>query len=67
MPLFTLFPCLWGRSHHHDPYGKTEMKTWTRVVLLNLALNATGLRAWFSPWLPLYSKDSGFSAVRWAK
>ena len=26
------------------------LKTWTRVVLLNLALIAAGLRAWLSPW-----------------
>ena len=26
------------------------LKAWTRVVLLNLALIAAGLRAWLSPW-----------------
>ena len=26
------------------------LKTWTPVVLLNLALTAVGLRAWLSPW-----------------
>ena len=26
------------------------LKTWTRIVLLNLALIAAGLRAWLSPW-----------------
>ena len=42
---------LGGRSLHSDPCGKAEMlKTWTRVVLLNLALIAAGLRAWLSPW-----------------
>ena len=29
------------------------LKSRTRVVLLNLALMAVGLRTWFSPWLPL--------------
>ena len=38
---------------HSDPHGKAEMlKTWTQVVLLNLALIAAGLRAWLSPSLP---------------
>ena len=42
---------LGGRSLHSDPCGKAEMlKTWTRIVLLNLALIAAGLRAWLSPW-----------------
>ena len=47
---FTVNPLLGGRSHHHDPYGKTKMKTWTWVVLLNPALTAVGLQAWLSPW-----------------
>ena len=35
-----------GRSLHSDPCGKAEMlKTWTQIVLLNLALTAAGLRA----------------------
>ena len=42
---FTL-PLKGGRSLHIDPCGKAEMlKAWTRVVLLNLALIAAGLRA----------------------
>ena len=42
---------LGGRSLHSDPCGKAEMlKTRTRIVLLNLALIAAGLRAWLSPW-----------------
>ena len=44
MPLFILLPCLWGRSHHGDPFGKDELQeTRTLVVLLNLALTAAGL------------------------
>ena len=40
-----------GLSLHSDPCGKAEMlKTWSQVVLLNLALTAAGLRAWLSPW-----------------
>ena len=26
------------------------MKTWTHVVLVNLALTAVGLRLWLDPW-----------------
>ena len=41
---FTDNPPLGGRSHHNDPFGKVETgKTWTRVVLLNLALTTVGL------------------------
>ena len=51
------------------------LKTWTRVVLLNLALTVAGLRAWLSPWLapgnrslgPLYSKGSESSPDPWAR
>ena len=45
-------PLFGGRSHHRDPCGKAKMlKSRTRVVQLNLALIADGLRTWFSPWL----------------
>ena len=55
------------------PAGR--LKTWTRVVLLKLALTAAGLRAWLSPWLapgnrslgPLYSKGSRASPGPWAR
>lgn len=49
--------------------GKAEMlKTWTWVVVLNLALTAVGLWAWLSPWpAPPYSKGSGSSPVPWAR
>ncbi len=72
---FTL-PSAGGRSLHSDPCGKAErLKTWTRVVLLNLAWIAAGLRAWLSPWLapgnrslgPLYSKGSRASPRPWAR
>ena len=39
-----------GRSHHSDPCGKAEVKTWSQVILVNLALAAVGLRAWLDPW-----------------
>ena len=32
------------------PCGKVEMKTWSQVVLVNLALTAVGLRVWLDPW-----------------
>ena len=42
-----------GRSLHSDPCGKAEtLKNWTRVVVLNLALIAGGIRASSHPGLP---------------
>lgn len=32
-----------GRSLHSDPCGKAWMKTWSQVILINLALAAVGL------------------------
>ena len=32
------------------PCGKAEMKTWSQVILVNLALTAVGLRVWLDPW-----------------
>ena len=32
------------------PGGKAEMKTWSQVILINLALTAVGLRVWLDPW-----------------
>ena len=48
--IFTVTP-LGGRSIHSDPCGKADMpKTWSHVVLVNLALTAVGLRLWLDPW-----------------
>ena len=56
--------------------GKAEMsKNWTRVVLLNLAWIAAGLRARLTPWLtpgkgafgPLYFKGSESFRDLWAR
>ena len=32
------------------PGGKADMKTWSEVILVNLALAAVGLRVWLDPW-----------------
>ena len=42
-------PLRGGRSLHSDPFGKDEMKTWSQVILVNLALTAVALRAYYAP------------------
>ena len=44
-PQFTVNLPSEGRSHHSDPFGKAAMKTWSQVVLLNLALTASAILA----------------------
>ena len=38
------------------------MKTWSHVILVNLALTAVGLRVWLDPW-PTTPEDESLSLV----